>query len=581
MRRAFSYIRWSSSDQTDGDSLRRQRDMRDERCQREGWVLDESTNMVDAGYSAFTGENVRCGALAAFLEAIRVGTVPPGSVLIVERLDRLSRQDLDTAHDLFKSIVRAGVDVATLSPERLYTRDSLKTLLGSIEPLLLLYLAHEESLGKSKRLRSMWEDKRSKAADRPQSRTCPAWLRLNEERTAYVEVPEAVAAVRRLFSLAEAGYGVKRIARVLRDENVPPIGKQTAYWRTGYIGLTLRNRAVLGEYQPHRREGKRRVPAGPVLTGYYPAIVSQAQFDRVRAEMTRRRKSTGRVSNVVSNLFGGLLRSAADGQTMTRVVKAGRRNIAYLCGAGSAQETSNGAAASIPYDDFESALLHWLDREDLHQLVARPADAQAPAVAAAADELTQVDALIQKTKARLRTSPDSDALLDVLLDAEGRRRVLMETLERLRQDALHKPSETLGEARSLVRLLAQADEKERVDLRTRLRSKLQALIAEAWVLIDGWAMSKYATVQVFFRSGGWSMFTFAQKRDHRRARAVPLSVTMGRGGPTLATLPADDDLRTWRSRPDRKRYSRPTGVVEGPGMRQFRKRLSDQKGAEQ
>src|SRR3954470_2973820 len=107
MRLAYSYIRFSSAKQAAGDSLRRQVEGTERVCKREGWALDDSLNLRDLGVSAFRGSNVKEGALAAFLEAVRTGKVQPGSILIVESLDRLSRNQVRTALRLFMDLLDA------------------------------------------------------------------------------------------------------------------------------------------------------------------------------------------------------------------------------------------------------------------------------------------------------------------------------------------------------------------------------------------------------------------------------------------------------------------------------------------
>src|SRR5262249_19198675 len=89
--RAFSYIRFSSSKQQKGDSYRRQSEFAVEICRENGWVLDEPLALDDLGVSSFRGANAKVGALAEFLEAIRIGRVLRGSILIIESIDRLSR----------------------------------------------------------------------------------------------------------------------------------------------------------------------------------------------------------------------------------------------------------------------------------------------------------------------------------------------------------------------------------------------------------------------------------------------------------------------------------------------------------
>src|SRR4051812_20008613 len=87
MRRAYSYIRFSSAAQAEGNSLRRQTELTQAYCKRHDLTLDDSLRLRDLGVSAFRGTNVRDGALAGFLEACRKGKVTRGSVLIVESLD--------------------------------------------------------------------------------------------------------------------------------------------------------------------------------------------------------------------------------------------------------------------------------------------------------------------------------------------------------------------------------------------------------------------------------------------------------------------------------------------------------------
>src|SRR4051812_20709554 len=100
---AFSYIRFSHPDQAKGDSLRRQTKAPREWCERNGAHLDETTTLRDLGKSAFTGKhrkNPDRHALAAFLKMVEEGRVPRGSFLIIENLDRLTREDLQPALQL-------------------------------------------------------------------------------------------------------------------------------------------------------------------------------------------------------------------------------------------------------------------------------------------------------------------------------------------------------------------------------------------------------------------------------------------------------------------------------------------------
>ncbi len=123
---AYSYIRFSILEQGKGDSLRRQTSGFDGYCDEEG-LTPANLTLRDLGVSAFRGANQRKGALAVFLRAIREGRVIPGkSVLVVENLDRLSRQEPLDSLDIFREIVNAGVKIVTLTDRQEYTRESIR-----------------------------------------------------------------------------------------------------------------------------------------------------------------------------------------------------------------------------------------------------------------------------------------------------------------------------------------------------------------------------------------------------------------------------------------------------------------------
>ena len=63
MAKAYSYIRFSTPEQSKGDSLRRQEEDAIEYAAEHGLELDTTLNLRDQGLSAFTGENVTAAAL--------------------------------------------------------------------------------------------------------------------------------------------------------------------------------------------------------------------------------------------------------------------------------------------------------------------------------------------------------------------------------------------------------------------------------------------------------------------------------------------------------------------------------------
>src|SRR3954468_1191676 len=123
--KAYSYIRMSTEGQLRGDSLRRQVDRSRAYAAEHGLDLDETTRFNDIGVSAFRGKNLKVGALAQFLEAVRTEKIARGSYLLVESLDRFSRDEVLNAQAEFLQLIRAGINVVTLIDGHVFRPDQL------------------------------------------------------------------------------------------------------------------------------------------------------------------------------------------------------------------------------------------------------------------------------------------------------------------------------------------------------------------------------------------------------------------------------------------------------------------------
>src|SRR5437016_3462950 len=160
---AYSYLRFSSPQQSEGDSLRRQKQDRERWLQEHPDVaFDKALVMTDAGRSAFKRKNWDTYALAKFVEHIKSGRVKPGSYLLVENLDRLSREDAGEATELFLSIVNKGVVIVQLSPVVMEFRRPVN-MHQLMYAVVELSRGHSESAIKSERGRSSWARKQGEA----------------------------------------------------------------------------------------------------------------------------------------------------------------------------------------------------------------------------------------------------------------------------------------------------------------------------------------------------------------------------------------------------------------------------------
>src|SRR5262245_14486129 len=114
--RAYSYIRFSTAQQAEGDSVRRQTKLSERYAHKHGLELDKKLTFRDLGTSAFRGKNLRQGELGDFIKLVRSGRIKAGSFLLVENLDRVSRGEPLEAFDLLRQLIQLGITVVTLSP---------------------------------------------------------------------------------------------------------------------------------------------------------------------------------------------------------------------------------------------------------------------------------------------------------------------------------------------------------------------------------------------------------------------------------------------------------------------------------
>src|SRR5262245_54109861 len=248
---AYSYIRFSHPDQAKGDSLRRQTEAAAAWCKRNNINLDTSITLPDLGKSAFTGQqrkNPDRHALAACLKLVEQGRVPRGRYLIIENLDRLSREDERAALRLWMDLLDQGVNIVQLHPETVF-RHEKSDMVDIMRAIIELSRGHSESARKSERNGAAWAERRRKVREEGAvlTRRLPAWV---EERGGKLRlIPERAAVIRRIFRLSADGYGLASIVKKLEEEKVPGFG-HAGHWGRTYIAMILKDRRALGELQP-------------------------------------------------------------------------------------------------------------------------------------------------------------------------------------------------------------------------------------------------------------------------------------------------------------------------------------------
>ncbi|MBW6421600.1 recombinase family protein [Rhizobium sp. XQZ8] len=318
---AYSYIRMSTAKQLEGNSLARQMDLSVKFVRKHGLVLDESLNLTDIGKSGFSGANLTEGALGRFLELVRTGRIAHGSILLVESLDRLSRQHPLDAQVILVSILNAGIDVVTIEDEQHYSSRGLRDDWTKLILILAKQArAHEESQRKSDLAHDALAKRRADALEGKGkfSHIVPGWIGQTKRSRHEIdyELNDHADTIRLIFELSKSGMGQMAIAKEVNRRGLKPMRASSNGWHQTVVGDVLDNHATYGVFVPRKRVNGKYEQYADAIPDYYPAVIDKETF--LAAQRNRQRKvNRGRKGDRFTNLFNGLTTCIHCGGSMT------------------------------------------------------------------------------------------------------------------------------------------------------------------------------------------------------------------------------------------------------------------------
>jgi DNA invertase Pin-like site-specific DNA recombinase len=504
---AFSYVRFSYKPQEMGDSIRRQVERTTAWAERNGVPLEALA--PDKGIPAFRGKNRSIGSLGAFLKMVERGRVLPGDFLVVESLDRLTREEVQQALLLILGMLQRGVRVVQLLPQE-WTYDNKSDTVSLILMIVELSRSNSESQVKSVRVADQWAERRKAAREEGtvMTRRLPAWIK--ERNGKLAPIRDRVKVIQNIFKWLIAGDGLGRIVRRLTEAKVKPWGKAKG-WSKAYVKKIITGRAVRGEMQPYTEtevrtaEGRLkrvRVPDGPPLQGYYPVVIDEPTWEAAQDVLAARgRGRPGRVGEKVANLFSGLLTDARTQEPMLicsqghgRSVKGEpRRRVRVLCPVAALEGRVK--APTFNHGVFEAALISLLREVPVADVAGEEP----------AGESAQLEDRLRRTEQRIRRidlqlldveqDVDEAGVMRVRGSLEEQRQDLERRLRVARQAEQNPLTARAQEAKSLLEVL------EDEEARMRFRELIPTVVDAVWVLVVKGRGCKWLAVQVYFASG--------------------------------------------------------------------------------
>jgi DNA invertase Pin-like site-specific DNA recombinase len=335
---AYSYRRFSHRKQEEGHSLKRQLAIAVDYCQKHDLRLvdDAEYSFLDTAKSAYHGKNVSdTGELKRFYDLVEAKAIPKGSYLIVESLDRLSRQHPREALPRFMDLLNADINIVSVNDGRVYTKEFNQ--LDLIVSIMEMSRAHSESAHKSTRVGLAWRDKQEDArSGKPLGATKPAWLEAiyreedkdnpKKKPTHYTINEEKAEIVRNIFQMAIDGHGREVIARKLNEAGIPSFKGRT--WGGSSVAQIIKSQTTIGIYQPMSGKGKERKPVGDPILNLYPSIIEESTY--YAANEAIRERFRGRVTKQGDwmNLWQKIAKCSFCGSAL-HVASKGKQNRKY------------------------------------------------------------------------------------------------------------------------------------------------------------------------------------------------------------------------------------------------------------
>ena len=292
-------------------------------CSEKGWTLVDLP--PDKNMSGYKGANVIKGTLGTFLNKVKAGEIPASSVLIIEKLDRFSRNEVDLVIPDFLSLLQNGVEIFSCVDRTHYTlADIRKNSMSLNYAIMAMGMANDYSKSMGTRISSSIAIRLQRCSQGEKLNLggwVPKWFDfIGDAKKAGKYVPnQHFSTIQRICLDYIAGRSMYQIAKQLIADKVPTVmgGK----WAQGTIANLLRHKTLLGTCEQK----------GIVLKDFYPPVLNKSQWDKLQSKLreNKDRKGGDGASDYVANLFRNRCKCKHCGETVTTAKSASHR--LYTC----------------------------------------------------------------------------------------------------------------------------------------------------------------------------------------------------------------------------------------------------------
>ncbi|WP_341488609.1 recombinase family protein [Photobacterium damselae subsp. damselae] len=341
--KAISYIRFSSSQQSGGSTVERQKKVFRDWINSHPEVEESDMKFEDLGLSGYKGHHLN-GGFGKLLTAIEDGHIVSGDYIVIEAMDRLGRLIFDEMFDIIRKILRSGVKIVTVQDNQEYNTETNSN--GTIYLLLSkINQAYEYSRLLQVRMEKAWEKKRNEAEEGlGVKRKTAWWITFNPVTQRYDTVTDDNRAIMlNIFNWYLNGLGERRILARLKEKY--PHKFDTTNPAT--IKKWLKNKTAIGTWCD--------------IDDVYPAAVDKATFYAVQDELATRRKNSGKTGRtpLSGKFLCGLIKCGCCGSNYS-MRKNRHSKDAMLCSNSNKRKDLCDNSKTLPYQILEYAVLKTL-----------------------------------------------------------------------------------------------------------------------------------------------------------------------------------------------------------------------------
>ena len=305
--------------------------------------------MIDPKISGFKGLNFSNeNALGKFIECIGKGTVKKDSVLIVENLDRFSRDKITNCITKFIQIVEAGVSIGIVSMDIIIDLEQLNN------QMVWQWVSNEftRARNESKRKSEFGLDNiRTKVNEAKSGKKVyfggqtPCWITGVKDNVFTINNDKA-GHIKHLFELYNSGMSLVKVAKTLNQEKIKPL-EHGKHWYPSSVRNFLTNKCVIGRCKVNDF----------VNNSYYPIIIEEHIFYSTQARIERNKSNRGgSINNECPNVFKGLVYCKCGGKIHVTTIKHKNKKYTYCsCGnvrLGTCNQFTRWKMKELEYDIF-------------------------------------------------------------------------------------------------------------------------------------------------------------------------------------------------------------------------------------